>query len=57
MEQAWAQFITTRLLQMTLVGQVFVVTVAEVDSMEPMTGLEAFKTDGSIELPPCEMIN
>jgi hypothetical protein len=42
---------------MTLVGQVFTVTVAEVAPMEPMTGLEAFATDEFVDIPPCEMIN
>jgi hypothetical protein len=42
---------------MTLASQVFAVTVAMVDLMKPTTGPEAFTTDRTPDLPPCEMIN
>jgi hypothetical protein len=42
---------------MTLVGQVFSLTVAGVAPIELVIGLEAFVTGGAIDIPPCEMIN
>jgi hypothetical protein len=43
--------------QMTLVGQVFTFAVAGVAPIQPVTGPEAFTTDGALDLPLCENIN
>jgi hypothetical protein len=42
---------------MTLVGQVFIVTVAEVALIQLVAGPESFVTDGALDLPLCENIN
>jgi hypothetical protein len=42
---------------MTLVGQVFIVTVAVVALMQLEAGLEAFTIDRALDLPLCENIN
>jgi hypothetical protein len=42
---------------MTLVGQVFIVTVAEVALKQPKVDPEAFTTGGALDLPLCEKIN
>jgi hypothetical protein len=42
---------------MTLVGQVFTITVVVVALMQPMVGPEAFATDKALYLPLCENIN
>jgi hypothetical protein len=42
---------------MTLVGQVFTVTVAVVALMQPTAGPEDFATDRAFDLPLCENIN
>jgi hypothetical protein len=54
---ARVQFPVARSPQMTLVGQVFTVTVAVVAPMKPVTGPEAFATDRAPDLPLCENIN
>jgi hypothetical protein len=42
---------------MTLVGQVFIVAVVVVALMQSAVGLEAFKTNGALDLPLFENIN
>jgi hypothetical protein len=42
---------------MTLVGQVFTVTVVVVALKKPATGPEAFATVRALDLPLCENIN
>jgi len=42
---------------MTLVSQVFVVTVVVVDLMQPATGPKAFTIDKDLDLPLSEKIN
>jgi hypothetical protein len=42
---------------MTLPSQVFAVKVALVALMQPTAGLEAFATNGALDLPLCENIN
>jgi len=44
-------------LRTTLVGQVFTLTVAEVDPMQLVVDPEAFTTDRALDLPLCENIN
>jgi hypothetical protein len=41
---------------MTLVGQVFTITVAMMALMQTTIGLEAFATYGSLDIPLCEKI-
>jgi hypothetical protein len=41
---------------MTLVGQLFIVTVAGVAPMQPVAGPEAFATGGDLDLPLFENI-
>jgi len=45
-----------RSLQMTLVGQGFIVMVVVVDLMKPAVGPKAFMTDEAFDIPPCEKI-
>jgi hypothetical protein len=42
---------------MTLVGQVFIVTVVVVALMQLAASPEAFTTDEALDLPLCENIN
>jgi hypothetical protein len=42
---------------MTLVGQVFTVTMVEVDPMSPEIGPESFTISGGVDIQPYEMIN
>ena len=42
---------------MTIVGQVFVVTMVVLALMQPIAGPQAFTTDEALDLPLCEKIN
>jgi hypothetical protein len=58
LKMGWAQFPVTQLSQKTLAGLIFSLVVAGGGGVrgQPVTGLEAFATDGTPDPPLCEKI-